>query len=263
MASLTPTTSPSDFPREKLDAQLNEIENKDDYAFVALLTTGSLNPIHNGHLESFEAAKTALESQLCKTARKPFKVVGGFISPSDRGWCERKQYGALSNAYRLALTQKACSDSEWIEASNWEIDQDSMIDFPEVMVHFQQWLKDTYDSICPIRAYYLCGADHAKKCRLLIGRSQYGVCAMSRPGYNLPNIRTKKEVVIVEVDGVDLSSTQIRQALMSKKLSEHSSNLHPKVYKSLQKFQKCHEPLSNFTKINDSGDEEYFADDDD
>lgn len=251
-----------DFPREKLVNQLASIEEDTrlNYQLICLLTTGSLNPVHIGHVQSFEAAKEALEKQTCNVTGKPFKVLAGFVSPSDRGWCDRKEYGALTNQYRLHLVEKAVEDSEWIDAAGWEITRNNMVDFPEVMGHFQEWLNNSFSGTS-IRAYYLCGADHATKCGLVRGRSRYGVCVMNRPGYTVNGKPpSKREVVFVESEGIDMSSTQVRACLCNNGvgLSEYEDMLHPSVYESLQMFVEHHGKVRNLTRITTNGSEPYF-----
>ena len=50
-------------------------DSGEQYTFAVLLTTGSLNPIHLGHVDVMEAAKIEIEKLNAKT-----KVIAGFMS---------------------------------------------------------------------------------------------------------------------------------------------------------------------------------------
>lgn len=56
---------------------------------VVLLTTGSLNPVHTGHVQQLEEAKRHIE------AHSDSRVVAGFISPSDAAWAAGKGFRAV------------------------------------------------------------------------------------------------------------------------------------------------------------------------
>jgi len=193
---------------------------------AVLISTGSLNPVHIGHVEAFKTAKQQLEDD------HNFKILGGFLSPSDSNWCSHKEHGCFSNEFRLKLVDLAVEDT-WITASGWEMTQ-GMIDYPAVCYRFRDSLKELFPKD-KVQVLYLCGTDHARKCGLMSGRKRYGVVVMTRPGYNAGGeTQPENSVYIIEGKEIDASSTQVRRAIVSKNLESVKKLLHPKVYKALE-----------------------------
>jgi len=229
MAETEQTTSAATLGFEDMIKQrLETIKNGDKKQKLAiLLTTGSMNPVHLGHVACFTKAKKDLEE------KHGFTILAGILSPSDSGWCRRKEFGCFPNDVRIQLAKIAVGESDWISVGEWECSQ-GMIDFPVVCVHYQEVLNNAFPEK-NIEVYYLCGADHATKCGLTYGRKKYGVVAMARPGYQ---VRTKtnvsKRFYLVQGDEFDASSTEIRSALVGGELHTVKSKLHEGVFKALQ-----------------------------
>jgi len=217
-------------PLEKLrnNLALWKQKGETEKQLCVLLSTGSLNPVHLGHVLSFETAKAHLENQ------ENLVILAGFLSPSDAGWCSRKTYGCYSNEFRLQMVQAALEESDWISADGWEVNQERMVDFPEVAKHLANHLATEFPEE-NIRVLYLCGADHASKCGLWRGRSDYGVAVMKRPGYRGGVPGRKYQVYSIDIGfGFDASSTQVRKAIVENNLDSVQNKLHPSVLQLLK-----------------------------
>jgi hypothetical protein len=59
-------------------------------------------------------------------------------------------------------------ESKWLSTSSWECEQSGFVDFPEVSMDLLRRIRTRFQPLTygPIRVYYVCGADHAAKCRL-------------------------------------------------------------------------------------------------
>jgi hypothetical protein len=84
------TEHPLELVVKHFEKYTNSEEFLEEKKLCVLLSTGSLNPIHLGHVQAFTSAKEFLEKKY------DFKVLAGFISPSDKNWCSRNQSFAKS-----------------------------------------------------------------------------------------------------------------------------------------------------------------------
>jgi phosphopantetheine adenylyltransferase len=219
-AAMNDSTS---WPIGKLLANMDKgiLENR---RLAVLLSTGGLNPIHNGHLDLFHRAKRCLESE------HDFAVVGGFISPSHDLYvgpkCKAFKSFHFSANERLKLTQLACQDSEWLECASWESERKTVMgnwprscDFPVVVEALQDFLSSSEQTkMHSFTVLYVCGLDHAMKCSLEegFGRSNQGVVIVPRS--DMPPAASKPDLLVYGVTETNskvehLSSTVVRHAL--------------------------------------------------
>ncbi len=186
--------------------------------FAVLLTTGALNPFHNGHLDILERARRTVENQ------HGFTVLGGFISPSHelyvRGKCERQAQFYFPTTIRVKLAQLACRDSDWIECGTWESSREGYWpDFPEVLSDLQRFLSEWPSTQgLNINVLYVCGLDHALRCGLSngMGMESIGVVILPRSG-EAPTQSIPSRLVFAATEDnaavAQLSSTEVRKAL--------------------------------------------------
>jgi len=193
---------------------------------VVLFTTGSMNPVHSGHTRMLQLAARHF-------AGRNQEVLGCLLSPSDAGWSMGKPFGYLSNECKLELCKLVETDQ--IGVDNWEISQDTLMDFPDVRDYLMQCVAD-YPMIS---VYYVCGADHAAKC----GLYQVSWCVIVGTS-NLERPVECKAICLDSSECHDGSSTAIREAIVQNNnpaLVRHM--LHEAVYHRLvesgpQLFQK-------------------------
>jgi Icc-related predicted phosphoesterase/nicotinic acid mononucleotide adenylyltransferase len=246
-ASVPPATP--DWPLSKIIRRLEGIHSGQRKPRAVLLTTGALNPIHKGHIQNMELAKSSIESQ-------GFEVLGGFLSPSSDAYVtgkmksqHRQQLATAqvsrrdvppvetfysSAAHRLKMTQLACSESDWLSHSSWESNQPYFADFDEVLSNLEDVLRtngifeNADDTVV-----YVCGSDHFLKCSLQRGvRTSRGtrpvvVCRRQEESEELLRNQSQSSIVTIVPSSDssfpliehaeelnDLSSTLIRSLLL-------------------------------------------------
>ncbi|ETO17249.1 hypothetical protein RFI_20080 [Reticulomyxa filosa] len=198
-----------------------EAKEKQPKRCAVLLTTGSLNPIHKGHIEMMEKAKEELERN-----DKDVYVIGGYLSPSHDDYVSGKFSGHdFYNAKTRSHFVDLCvTNHDWLACDQWESQQSYFIDFPEVASRLHRQLNRIFETYrTAIEVYYVCGYDHASKCHLLSGRLKrinVNTLVVARPGYSSHqkhSIRPHPSVMVVDAPiDYDRSSTIVRQLLQTK-----------------------------------------------
>jgi nicotinic acid mononucleotide adenylyltransferase len=199
----------------------------DDRKWCVLVTTGAMNPLHNGHIRMIEKAKE-------KLSQEGYNVLGGFISPSHdlyvRPKCKRYRCIFLPAEIRCRIVDLACEDSDWISCGKWESwsKHCHWPDFPEVVHELRAFLTQT-PGLEGVHVFYVCGEDHFRKCGLesgLMYSKREGVIMVRRgtvrgrkPCRTMDRPDLLVYVASSEPDAKtgDLSSTIIRQRLVQQK----------------------------------------------
>ncbi len=122
---------------------------------VVLLATGGFCPVHAGHLEMMERARTAVE-------RAGFSVVGGYLSPGHDAYL-RAKCGPLSIPAQERLQQcaVAVAGSDWLSVDPWEsMHRRVAVNYTDVTARLQAYLRAHVDS--RIEVLYVCGGDNAR-----------------------------------------------------------------------------------------------------
>ena len=132
---------------------------------AVIILTGALNPVHNGHVASLVHARAALEEA-------GIAVLAGVLSPSHETYVRPKMARTAGGRYwsthdRLECCRRATAGSDWMCVGAWEAAGPHTFwpDFPVVCQALQAELVAS-EGLRDVRVYFVCGADHWKKCRL-------------------------------------------------------------------------------------------------
>ncbi|CAG8692918.1 9406_t:CDS:2 [Cetraspora pellucida] len=151
-----------------IDKLLKNFENESLKPQVILLTCGSYIPIHNFHIEIFEIAKEYLEKE------KNYKVVLGYISPSQETYIIQKKYlkEKISLTDRIEMIKLVTNESSWIDITTWEVlspkNNKEVISYHHVVKEIFKYLKKNEQikqslKERQLKLIYLCGLDQVSK----------------------------------------------------------------------------------------------------
>ena len=165
---------------------------------------GSFNPVHNGHIHLAQSVMKQLELDriiLMPANIPPHKQYDDYIDAADR----------------LQMCRLATEDTDGIEVSSWEIEQNNISYSYNTVMHFRQVLPDD-------RIYLLAGSDMLLsfdtwfKYREIL--SEAVLVIVSREKNDISRLVSKKhelekygEIIIINAEPVVISSTQIRKSI--------------------------------------------------
>jgi NAD+ synthetase len=147
-----------------------------DSWLAVLVTTGAMCPVHPGHIEMMERAKTELEA-------RGATVLGGYLSPSHDEYLKLKcGDGAMTADHRLYLCQQAIKNSDWLMVDPWEsLHTDLAVNFTEVLERLSAYLSKHIRTQRPIQVVYVFGGDNARFSLTFVARGA-SIC-IPRQGY--------------------------------------------------------------------------------
>ncbi|XP_039291258.1 nicotinamide/nicotinic acid mononucleotide adenylyltransferase 1 isoform X1 [Nilaparvata lugens] len=105
---------------------------------IVFLACGSFNPPTNMHLRMFELARDHLQ-KLGK-----YKVIGGLVSPVHDSYGKKE---LVQSTHRCAMLRLALRNSEWIQLSDWECNQESWMTTIQVLQYHQDKLNSAVKGI--------------------------------------------------------------------------------------------------------------------
>jgi nicotinic acid mononucleotide adenylyltransferase len=154
---------------------------------AVLVCTGAFCPVHTGHLELMESARTAVEAA-------GYRVVGGYLSPGHDEYLRLKLGdAALSPSHRLALCGRAVADSDWLMVDPWEaLGCAVAVNFTDVVARLETYLQQHVRS--DITLFYVCGADNARFALTFVER---GHCVVAGRAGSQAQLSTYREHPLV------------------------------------------------------------------
>lgn len=210
-----------------------EIPPRNGRQQAVLLSTGSLCPVHKGHLQILDIAARFL-SEKCNV-----DPLVGYLSPSCDKYVNNKLGSdSISFKDRIEMVKLACNEHNQIPGvihiypDSWEGLQSKFINFPEVRNHFEEELKKLFPDK-EFLVLYVTGADHFNRCGLSSSR---GYVAISRVGYNIETKTDPRRNLYICNDPEysemysDISSTAIRNA------NKKGQNIENLTYGSVVKY---------------------------
>jgi nicotinic acid mononucleotide adenylyltransferase len=218
------STSPPEFPHSSdnptpldyLREHLTSIPAIPNHSRAILLTTGSLCPVHIGHLKMFDiAAKFLRESH-------KIDVIIGYLSPSSDLYVSGKLLDdsiPFSDRYQMGVL--ACCDHNnepetvHLECDPWEGMEPTFVSFPKVRDRFQKMI-DTEFPNTKLLTFYLCGSDHFLNCQL----HRWNRCVViSRAKSRVRYVSNREKMIYVcnvpenEDEFGEISSTEVRRRI--------------------------------------------------
>lgn len=135
---------------------------------VVLLSTGAFCPVHDGHLEMMNRARTAAE-------RAGFDVLGGYLSSGHDRYIELKCGPAAIPAYqRMRGCAEAVRGSDWLSVDPWEaLHRRVSVNYTDVAARLRAYLRRHVDP--RIEVLYVCGGDNA---RFALAFTEEGGCVV-------------------------------------------------------------------------------------
>eukprot|EP00794_Sanderia_malayensis_P005620 gene5620-6311_t len=198
---------------------------------IVLLNCGSFNPITHMHLRMFELARDYLN----KTGR--FDVVSGIISPVHDKYGKK---GLLPVNHRIDMIKLATSTSDWIKLDDWESKQDGWTRTRLVLDHAKEQIANgvaPYNLLHPngstVKVKLLCGADllesfnkpniwSKEDITAIVG--QYGLCCITRNGYDGESVVSGTECIKQHEDSIDIIPEHITNEISATKIRESLQN---------------------------------------
>lgn len=182
---------------------------------AVVVSTGSYDPLHEGHMESIVRAKEYIE------ATGKAKVIAGFMSPSHDSYVRQKNPGGIVDFQRVhentVYVEQASYNKpqQWIFHENWEaLGINLAVNFTDVVIYIDGMLKAHVGN--DIDVYYVFGGDNAAFGLAFAHNDDSmvkGIC-VGRPGYAIdPEIvaEIEQSSTLFYTEGFNgMSSTQIR-----------------------------------------------------
>ena len=172
---------------------------------IVLIESGALAPPHKMHIGIMEQVKQYFESK-----DKNKKVVGGFIIPSSDNYVKHKlKKDFIPLKHRVNMTQILIKNSEWLDCLDW-----NMAYGEEIKICIDKILKNQLPKY-NIKSYLVFGIDFYIRFKMELKSEQ--VC-IYRPCFDLDLAKQMytKDLIFVEGNNDDISSTKIRKAIRDK-----------------------------------------------
>lgn len=161
---------------------------------------GTFNPVHNGHLALAEEAISRL--RLDKVVFVPAYIP-----------VHKSRAGVISADDRVRMIELAAEAGTGFEISRYEIDRKKKTYSIETVRHFRQAYPKAEELFFLAGADSLSGIDSWKEADKLLKLCRFAV--FSRPGF--PKGDTGQGIEFVDMQGIGISSTQVRRLIRENK----------------------------------------------
>ena len=204
-------------PIHKIQNNINHKSSSKEY--VVLLTTGGFNPLHQGHINMMENAKSELE-------KDGFEVLGGYFSPGhDIYISEKGSFHKLNIIDRLEYCRKLISESDWLMVDPWEgLYNKAPVNFTTVIQRLSAYLSFNVLTAKTIHVAYVFGSDNAYF-SYAFNKRGISVC-ISRPGFEKQFLEVKNDTRLLKCKNTYFVSPKNCNALSSRTLA-------PEVFKQI------------------------------
>ena len=198
-----------------------------------LLSTGSFNPVHDGHIKMLELAFQTLQEQGMIT-------VGGYLSVShDKYVFTKDSRFQITASERLFICDKMIQNHSFLMTDNWEaLAHNYPINFTDVICRFdwllnlnlKDYLIEQFGIPIEIKTVYVFGSDNYFFMDAFVSQ---GICVcVPRNNENFEKVKTKKDHIVnliinephlrlfISQPGKEISSSKIRdnEQLISKEI---------------------------------------------
>lgn len=184
--------------------------------YAVVLTTGSFDPVHNGHVEMMSKSKESIEDA-------GYDVLAGVMSTGHDDYVRKRKNGPGQNAFARGLATRDFLKSHkdnvtgWLLFDQWEsMVAPGAVNFTTVI----DWVKTQVGYAVPneqdqVTVFYVFGEDNASFAHALVEQDRVIPVIVQRKGYDMPSEVSEHvsqgKVLYVEADN-GLSSTAIRKA---------------------------------------------------
>ena len=185
---------------------------------AVVVSTGALNPIHNGHLYELELACN-------KLTENGFEIFKAILSPSSNAYLKHKGNPYFKHDIRLQMCNAAIECAKKNEGGFYGLFKSTDYeektnkgklyghpDFDEVYAHFEKEYKN-----CVV--FYVCGSDHYLKCRDTLSKMNFVCIERSEEEVEkFKAVKDKYQFCVKAEKNIfgDLSSTEVREQLVLK-----------------------------------------------
>ncbi len=188
---------------------INFLKVHNDKPKCILISTGAFSPLHQGHIDMMEAAKSEVEDM--------YDVLGGYLSPGHDEYIKYKTGDKwIPIQHRLDYANTLIKDREWLSMDPWEgVFAPGAVNFTSVVYRLSLYLDKHLLIKDDITIFFVCGEDNARF-SLTFDKYQdsckFGTIIVTRPGYAKTEDRFKLNNTHIAVCNSTLSSTQLRNA---------------------------------------------------
>lgn len=139
-----------------------------------IITTGSMCPLHDGHIEMMAKAKE-------KLIEEGYNVLGGYISPDHDDYVGIKTHGYMDGVARCNYASKLIKNYDWLVVDPWmAVFNKYALNFTDALERTELYLKKHIKDF-NADIVFVCGSDNEKFCLTF---KQKRLCVVvNRPSY--------------------------------------------------------------------------------